>query len=66
MSEIAIFGPKKAKFCKNGTPEKTHFSVIGSGIDHYGGIGTKISPLSVILISYKQKGMFFFMFLKMV
>ena len=48
MSKIAFFVAKKPKFCKNGTPDKFHFSIIGTGIGHMGGIGTKISLIAVI------------------
>ena len=48
MSEIAIFGEKKPKFCKNGTPDKFHFSAIGTGIGHFDMEGTKISLIAAL------------------
>ena len=39
-------------------PDKFNFDIIGTGIDHYGGIATKISPLSAILLKLGAKMQF--------
>jgi len=49
MGENAFLA-KKNKSCKKLHPDKFHFGIIGTSIDYYGVIATKISPLSTILL----------------
>ena len=59
MSKIAIFGAKKPKFGKNGTPDKFHLCNFGTGIGHFDMEATKISliaaiSLKLLLLLYKK------------
>ena len=49
---------KKPKFCQNGTPDEFNFGISETGIGHNGVIGTKISPLSAILLKSRAKMQF--------